>query len=440
MHCTINALRTTRGLLYARPVGSRETAPIGYAVRSSGGKLRPRGPRGSGACSSIADAVDGGAHADDQVFGEGSNDRMIWNRGDDTDSNEGGAGDDTVEVNGGNGADAFTPTGTRVRFDRVDPAPFSIDVGTSENVVLDANGGDNSFSASGNLAALNITPDGGAGNDSLLGSNGVDLRLGDDGNDFVDGQQGNDVGFLGAGDDVFQWDPGDGSDVVGGQAGTDRMLFNGSGAAEIFEASANGGRVRFTRNVGAIVMDLNDIEAVDVNALGGTDTTIVNDPSGTDVVELNGSPPALSVAPPRRGSRRRHRQRHQRPRHRRRPRRRLVVLVVTAEGEGPSPTSRRRAPAPTHSPSRRVVAWRSSGDRRRGQVFVTIRAVVSSTASALRARQVPVGVRESELAIARVHAQPMAVHPDAFGDSPGRFVVFGDPGNHRSSIIVLVSG
>ena len=141
--------------------------------------------------------------------------------------------------------------------------------------------------ANGALPRTNLF--GGVGNDTLLGSNGVDLLLGGVGNDFVDGQQGNDVGFLGAGDDVFQWDPGDGSDVVGGQAGTDRMLFNGSGAAEIFEASANGGRVRFTRNVGAIVMDLNDIEAVDVNALGGTDTTIVNDLSGTDVVELNGS-------------------------------------------------------------------------------------------------------------------------------------------------------
>ena len=154
--------------------------------------------------------------------------------------------------------------------------------------MLNANGGDDSFSATGNLAALiKITVDGGAGNDTILGSNGVDLLLGGDGNDFIDGQQGNDVGFLGAGDDVFQWDPGDGSDIVEGQAGTDRMLFNGSAANEIFEASANGGRVRFTRNVGTIVMDLNDVEAVDVNALGGTDTTIVNDLSGTDVVELN---------------------------------------------------------------------------------------------------------------------------------------------------------
>jgi Ca2+-binding RTX toxin-like protein len=231
-----------------------------------------------------------GGDADDQVFGQGGNDRMIWNPGDDTDLNEGGSGSDTVEVNGGNGAEAFTVTanGARVRFDRLNPAPFSLDIGTSENLVLNANGGDDTFSATGNLAALiQITVDGGAGNDTLLGSNGVDLLLGGAGNDFIDGQQGNDVAFLGAGDDTFQWDPGDGSDTVEGQAGTDTMLFNGSAGDELFEVSANGERVRFTRNLGNIVMDLNDVEAIDLNALGGADTTTVNDLSGTDVTKVN---------------------------------------------------------------------------------------------------------------------------------------------------------
>ena len=227
-----------------------------------------------------------GGDADDQAFGQSGNDRMIWNPGDDTDLNEGGAGTDSVEVNGGNGAEQFTTTanGTRVRFDRLNPAPFAIDIGTSENLVLNANGGDDSFSATGNLAALiKITVDGGTGNDQLLGSNGIDILLGGDGNDFVDGQQANDVGFLGAGNDTFQWDPGDGSDVVEGQDGTDEMLFNGSAANERMEASANGGRVRFTRDIANIVMDLNDVESILAKALGGTDTVTVNDLSGTDV-------------------------------------------------------------------------------------------------------------------------------------------------------------
>jgi hypothetical protein len=55
------------------------------------------------------------------------------------------------------------------------------------------------------------------------------------------------------------------------------MLFNGSNGDEIFEASANGGRVLFTRNLGNIVMDLDGVERIDLNALGGADTVKVND-------------------------------------------------------------------------------------------------------------------------------------------------------------------
>ena len=230
-----------------------------------------------------------GGDADDQVFGQAGDDRMIWNPGDDTDLNEGGDGIDTVEVSGGNGSEQFTTTanGTRVRFDRVSPAPFSLDIGTSEKLVLNANGGEDTFSATGTLAALiAITVDGGAGNDRILGSNGADTLLGGDGNDFVDGNQGTDTAFLGAGDDVFQWDPGDGSDIVEGQDGADTMQFNGANIAERFEVSANGSRVRFTRDIGNITMDLDGIEAVDVHALGGVDTITVDDLSGTDLTEM----------------------------------------------------------------------------------------------------------------------------------------------------------
>jgi Ca2+-binding RTX toxin-like protein len=232
-----------------------------------------------------------GGDADDQVFGQSGTDRMIWNPGDDTDLNEGGAGLDTVEVNGGGGGggEQFTATanGPRVRFDRLNPAPFAIDIGTSEKLVVNANGGDDSFSATGNLAALiAITVDGGAGTDTLLGSNGADLLLGGDGNDFADGQQGNDTALLGAGDDSFQWDPGDESDTVEGQDGTDTMLFNGSNGDENMDASANGQRVRFFRNLANITMDLNDVESIVAKTLGGSDNLVVSDLSGTDVVDV----------------------------------------------------------------------------------------------------------------------------------------------------------
>lgn len=89
-----------------------------------------------------ADTLTGG-DADDIVEGGAGNDRSIWNPGDDTDVVEGGDGVDTVEVNGGNGAETFaiTANGTRVRFDRITPAPFFLDAGRCEKLVVNPNGG-----------------------------------------------------------------------------------------------------------------------------------------------------------------------------------------------------------------------------------------------------------------------------------------------------------
>ena len=53
------------------------------------------------------------------------------------------------------------------------------------------------------------------------------------------------------------------------------------------DVSANGGRVRFTRDVAAITMDLNDVESIAVKALGGVDTLVVNDLSGTDLTNVS---------------------------------------------------------------------------------------------------------------------------------------------------------
>lgn len=231
-----------------------------------------------------------GGTGDDQMFGEAGNDRMIWNPGEGTDLMEGGTGEDTAEMNGGNGSETFTITanGTRVRLDRVTPAPFSLDIGTTEHLVVNANGGDDVISASNGLSTLiQLTIDGGTGNDTINGGDGNDTLVGGDGNDFVDGNRGNDTAFLGAGDDTFQWDPGDGSDTVEGQDGTDTMLFNGANIAEKINVSANGGRVLFTRDIANITMDLNDTEHVVFNALGGADEVTVNDLSGTDATQVD---------------------------------------------------------------------------------------------------------------------------------------------------------
>ena len=235
------------------------------------------------------DILTGGV-GNDQVFGEAGNDRMIWNPGEGTDLNEGGDGIDTVEVNGGNGAEVFTATanGTRVRFDRTSPAPFSLDIGTSENLIVNMNGGDDIFTGGNGLAPLiSLTIDGGTGNDSITGGDGNDMLIGGDGNDLIVGGRGSDTALMGAGDDTFVWNPGDGSDIVEGQGGHDTLQFNGANVNENIDLSANGSRLRLTRDVGNITMDVNGVEQVNVVALGGADTITVNDLSHTGVTDVN---------------------------------------------------------------------------------------------------------------------------------------------------------
>jgi Ca2+-binding RTX toxin-like protein len=237
-----------------------------------------------------------GGTGDDQVFGEAGNDRMIWNPGDGSDLFEGGDGTDTAEVNGGNASETFTITanGTRVRFDRVSPAPFFSDIATTENLVVNASGGDDVITAGNGLASLiKLTIDGGAGNDTITGGDGNDTLIGGDGNDVITGGRGNDTALLGAGDDTFVWNPGDGSDVVEGQDGTDTLVFNGSNVSEKISISANHGRVSLVRDVGNVTMDLNGVEHIQLNALGGADNIVVNDLSGTGVTQV-----AIDLASP----------------------------------------------------------------------------------------------------------------------------------------------
>ena len=234
------------------------------------------------------DTLTGGA-GDDQVFGQAGNDRMIWNPGDGTDLFEGGDGTDTAEVNGGNGAEVFTitPNGSRVRFDRTTPAPFSLDIGTTENFVLNMNGGDDTFTAGNGLANLiNLTVDGGTGNDTITGGDGNDTLLGGDGNDVINGGRGSDTARLGSGDDEFVWNPGDGSDVVDGQDGVDTLQFNGANISEKFNISAKGNRASLTRDVGNVTMDLGTMERIQIAALGGADNFVVNDLSATSVQQV----------------------------------------------------------------------------------------------------------------------------------------------------------
>jgi RTX calcium-binding nonapeptide repeat (4 copies) len=121
----------------------------------------------------------------------------------------------------------------------------------------------------------------------INGGTEADVLTGGDGDDRIAGEQQNDAMFGGDGNDTLVWNPGDANDLVEGQAGNDTMEFNGSAGAEAFDASAVAGRLRFTRNVGNIVMDVGTTERVELTALGGADTAVFNDLTGTGVANAD---------------------------------------------------------------------------------------------------------------------------------------------------------
>ncbi|HEY6565628.1 MAG TPA: calcium-binding protein, partial [Pirellulaceae bacterium] len=159
--------------------------------------------------------------------------------------------------------------------------------GANDSLVINALGGNDGVTATTLPAGvMKLTVDGGAGEDTLLGSQGADVFHGGTGNDFMFGDNGNDLALMGAGDDVFQWDPGDGNDTLEGQEGTDVMLFFGSNASENVDIFANGGRVNLFRNVANVTMDMNDVEQIEFRALGGADNIVIGDLIGTDLTRI----------------------------------------------------------------------------------------------------------------------------------------------------------
>jgi Ca2+-binding RTX toxin-like protein len=206
----------------------------------------------------------------------------------------------TLRVDGGD-----RPNSVALRLKAGDQTRIQVDAG-------DNGSADFSF-ARGNVGAINIrmgngrdlvrvdeangaftdtiptTIAGGNGDDTLNGGAGVEAFSGGNGDDFVDGGRGNDRADLGRGDDTFQWDPGEGSDSIEGESGSDRMLFNGAQGpgAETVTMTADGGRLIFFRQPGNVTMNTDDVEIVDFNALGGPDSITVNDLSGTDVTQTN---------------------------------------------------------------------------------------------------------------------------------------------------------
>jgi Ca2+-binding RTX toxin-like protein len=201
----------------------------------------------------------------------------------------------TLEITGTARADNITlrlapgaPTTLQVDVGGDGTADFSFETATFTAITVQARGGADTINGSAGLAPLGrLTIDGGRGNDTLLGGDGDDVLLGGQGNDTITGARGNDTSLLGAGDDRFTWNPGDGDDTVEGQAGNDVLGFNGANIAELLDIAANGPRVKLSRNVADITMDLDAVERLELNALGGPDAITVGDLTGTDLKTID---------------------------------------------------------------------------------------------------------------------------------------------------------
>jgi Ca2+-binding RTX toxin-like protein len=180
-----------------------------------------------------------GDRGGDTMSGGTGDDTLVWNNGDGSDKMDGEDGFDRVEVNGATGqGDAFTvaPNAARVKFDRTNLVPFTLDIGTGEGLQVNGLGGDDTFGVAAGLTALSVSADGGSGNDQITGAEGNETFAGGSGNDVLTGGGGRDVVDGQAGDDRLELR--DGSEDLGrGGDGTTRRSPTGSASTRWIPSS-----------------------------------------------------------------------------------------------------------------------------------------------------------------------------------------------------------
>ncbi|MFG1342031.1 peroxidase family protein [Xanthobacter autotrophicus] len=242
----------------------------------------------------------------------GGNDTLNGGVGDDVldglgggDTLNGGAGNDTLR--GGNGTDTAAYAGSARNFTF---AQSGADI-----VVTDLTGAEGTdtltaieqmrFAGTDYTVVTSATNtlNGGTGilqgnrADILLGFAGADTLNGNGGSDILVGGAGNDTANGGAGTDTILWRVGDGRDFVDGGTGTDTVHVAGDSTAETFhiwtvaEATAAGitglagtTEIVITRNgtnTAAVIAELDNVEEIVINGLGGGDTFVPHGNFGT---------------------------------------------------------------------------------------------------------------------------------------------------------------
>jgi len=202
----------------------------------------------SGTGNALNNVITGGALGD-TLSGLGGADTLNGGGGDDT--LLGGAGNDTL--NGGAGVDTASYAGeTDAMF--INLAAGNARRGTAAALVEDT------------LTSIENAI-GGAGADTITGSNAANVIDGGDGADTIIGGLGVDTLRGGAGNDTFTYTIGDGADSVDGGADVDTLNINGTAGANSL-AVLYAGAALVSVAGGAVV----NVEAVNANLGAGTDT------------------------------------------------------------------------------------------------------------------------------------------------------------------------
>ena len=167
--------------------------------------------------------------------------------------------------------------GLRVEHSR--PADDRLTVRTS--------GGSDVISAGRDVGSrIGLQLEGGEGADTITGSDAADVLRGGPGIDVVTGGRGADIADLGDGDDLFARDQQAGDDRVNGGAGVDITTMLTTDADEVVEVTASGPRVRVT-SPSSGSLDLDGLDRVRVQPLGGRDEVVVRDLAGTATTQVD---------------------------------------------------------------------------------------------------------------------------------------------------------
>lgn len=127
-----------------------------------------------------------------------------------------------------------------------------------------------------------------ANNDLIHAGAGADSVFARGGDDVVFGDRGGDSISAGQGDDSIVWTNGDGSDAIDGGSGNDTLVVEGSSNSERFTLALDNGDAVFSRTIPtSFQLDLQRVESVDLQALGGDDRLTIGDLSGSAVEELH---------------------------------------------------------------------------------------------------------------------------------------------------------